>query len=42
MYLLKISDGSRNLSDIKEQITKMLHWKNLNSLFRNSVCGMKF
>lgn len=39
---VEISDGSRNLSDIKEQITKMLHWKNLNLLFRNSVCGMKF
>ena len=42
MYLLKISDGSRNLSDIKGQITKKLHWKNSNLLFRSSVYGMKF
>ena len=26
----------------KRQITKKPHWKNLNLLFRNSVCGMKF
>ena len=33
---------SRNLSDIKGQITKKLHWKNLNLPFRSSVYGMKF